>query len=268
MVQRSLHIGINVYPGTGADLNGCVNDARDWADLCSSRGFTTSTLLNGEATLDGILTAIGQLVSESRAGDTALLTYSGHGTWTTDYDGDEADGRDEALCPSNILDTGPLSDDTLFTVFSSAADGVKLVFLSDSCHSGTVTRLMQPLNPLNTMRHRRARFMPPAVYTTDSRALADAEKVQEVPGLRASRQTALLLSGCRDTEYSYDAWFGGKANGAFTRVAIDTLRLWRPGAATYRTWWNAIRAKLPSVDYPQAPQLYGTESQKLWTALT
>jgi hypothetical protein len=31
MSKRALCIGINNYPGTHMDLNGCVNDANDWA---------------------------------------------------------------------------------------------------------------------------------------------------------------------------------------------------------------------------------------------
>ena len=46
MALKSLCIGINDYPGTGSDLNGCVNDALDWAAELRGRGFETITLLN------------------------------------------------------------------------------------------------------------------------------------------------------------------------------------------------------------------------------
>jgi metacaspase-1 len=35
MRKRALCVGINDYPGEGSDLNGCVNDAKAWADLFS-----------------------------------------------------------------------------------------------------------------------------------------------------------------------------------------------------------------------------------------
>ena len=31
MANKALCIGINNYPGTHMDLQGCVNDAEDWA---------------------------------------------------------------------------------------------------------------------------------------------------------------------------------------------------------------------------------------------
>ena len=41
-----------------------------------------------------------------------------------------------------------------------------------------------------------------------------------------------------------------------------------PENGTYRRWHANIRQLLPSVDYPQSPQLDGTSTQKRWQALT
>ena len=38
-MKRSLHIGINDYPGTGSDLSGCINDANDWREMLEARDF-------------------------------------------------------------------------------------------------------------------------------------------------------------------------------------------------------------------------------------
>jgi hypothetical protein len=46
-------------------------------------------------------------------------------------------------------------------------------------------------------------------------------------------------------------------------VAIDTLGS-MPETASYRDWYTAIRRHLPSMDYPQEPQLNGTAAQKRW----
>jgi hypothetical protein len=81
-----------------------------------------------------------------------------------------------------------------------------------------------------------------------------------------SRGTALLISGCADTEFSYDASFAGRPNGAFTRVALDALSK-LGGDATYADWHTAIRATLPSADYPQTPQLMATRHQRRWRVL-
>ena len=80
------------------------------------------------------------------------------------------------------------------------------------------------------------------------------------------RSAALLLSACRDAEYSYDATFSGRPNGAFTYVALTALADLPPGA-TYRDWLRAIRAQLPSQNYPQTPALQASPAQLAWPLL-
>ena len=102
MSKKALCIGINDYPGTQNDLSGCVNDANDWAATLTARGFTVSKLIDAQATKAAMVAGIGGLVSGAAKGDTVVITYSGHGTWVPDSNGDEPDGRDEGLCPWDI----------------------------------------------------------------------------------------------------------------------------------------------------------------------
>ena len=140
MAKRALCIGINNYPGTDSDLSGCVNDALDWSATLQSRGFTVTTLLDEKATRSAMVNAISGLIRDARPGDTIIFTYSGHGTWVEDTNGDEPDGRDEALCPQDITTAGPLLDDDIRVLFDQRGAGVRLLLISDSCHSGSVTR--------------------------------------------------------------------------------------------------------------------------------
>jgi len=73
----------------------------------------------------------------------------------------------------------------------------------------------------------------------------------------------VLLSGCQDTEYSYDAQFNGRPNGAFTYFALKTLT-GLAADATYRDWHRAIRQSLPNPSHPQTPNLQGSRSQRAW----
>lgn len=57
-MKRSLHIGINDYPGTGSDLSGCVNDANDWREALMARKFEALSLFNEKATKDNMQEAI------------------------------------------------------------------------------------------------------------------------------------------------------------------------------------------------------------------
>ena len=256
-MKIALCVGINDYPGVSNDLYGCRNDAADWTAALTARGFTVRTLLDSAASGAAIRTGVADLLSGAVAGDAVVITYSGHGTWVPDLDGDEPDHRDEAICPHDIAANGPLLDDELFTLFSAAAPGVRTVLISDSCHSGTLTRLSRPLGDDRCS----SRFLAPSTFLTPTAATTGRGTRRARP-----RSAALLLSACRDTEYSYDATFSGRPNGAFTYVALAALAD-LPAGATYREWLNAIRAQLPSQNYPQTPALQANATQLAWPLL-
>jgi len=267
MAKYALCIGINNYPGTSSDLNGCVNDANDWAKELTKRGFAVTKLLDKQATGKAMRAAIQTTVGKAKFGDLIVVQYSGHGSFVPDENGDEPDGTDECLCPYDIGRNGPITDDELFDLFSERPRGVKILMISDSCHSGTVARFA-PITtpPTTTGKHapqRKVRFLPPAVFLSRS----ETAKLGVRRALRSSsppgRYAALLLAGCQDTEYSFDAYFRGRPNGAFTFVALRALS-GLPAQATYADWFKAIRTALPSQQYPQAPNLYGSRSMKKW----
>ena len=79
------------------------------------------------------------------AGDIFWITYSGHGSQVPDQNGDESDGLDETWC----LYDCQILDDTLFDLWSRFKEGVRIVIFSDSCHSGTIARAINSLNPVD-----------------------------------------------------------------------------------------------------------------------
>lgn len=265
--KLALCIGINDYPGTGSDLSGCVNDANDWAKLLSQKGFTVAKLVDKEATGKNIRESLKAMIAQAVKGDSIFIQYSGHGTYIPDKDGDESDGTDECLCPYDLYTKGPISDDELNDLFTSKKNGVKIVFFSDSCHSGTVTRFAPITTPPTTTGKnapvRKVKFLPPANFLSQR----DLNKLGTIRTFRRSsppgRYGSLLMSGCQDTEYSYDAFFQNRPNGAFTFVALQALKNLK-ASATYQDWYKAIRKILPSQQYPQSPNLYGSATMKRW----
>ena len=138
---RSLHIGLNrvdpnAYPFPVPDLRGCENDARDMLAVASARGFTGSMLLSPQATSAAVTEAIKLAAEELRSGDFFLLTYSGHGGQLRDLGGEEEDQLDETW----VLYDRQLLDDELYALWGYFRAGVRILVLSDSCHSGTVSR--------------------------------------------------------------------------------------------------------------------------------
>ena len=137
----SLHIGLNTvsasaYGGWDGPLAACEFDANDMAALARAQGIKANVLLTKKGTRAKTLAGIRAAAKSLRAGDLFFLTYSGHGGQVPDVTGDEADKQDETWC----LYDGQLIDDELYFELSRFAAGVRILVLSDSCHSGTVTR--------------------------------------------------------------------------------------------------------------------------------
>lgn len=275
--KRALCIGTN-YVGTGYNLSGCINDVLDWSELLQKRGFTVSSLVEERATRENILTAISEHVGNAKMNDSVIITFSGHGTFVRDLDGDEDDQNDEAICPHDVTDGAIITDDELYRLFNERGRRVKVAFISDSCHSGTLTRFAREPGaaivrvgerdfPSRVATKTRVRFLPP----TNIKKLKKSLMPTAAMGTRnasTAMTSALLLGGSRDFEYSYDAWFEGRANGAFTRNAIDTFNAMpKTPKATYAKLFSEVRKRLPSQQYPQSPQLFGTYDQKRWLAL-
>lgn len=265
MTKKAFCVGINDYPYDGSDLNGCVNDAKAWASvLIDHFDFASAdakVITDAEATKSAMVAGIKGLLTGARSGDVLVFTNSSHGTYIADASGDEP-AYDEAICPYDTADN-LLTDDELRELFSGLGAGVKLTIISDSCHSGTVTRaaIAENLPGLRTPDDRRVRFLNPALM---GRSVLD-NPWRARPKGRAkhpeSKMKEILLAGCTDKEYSYDAMIGGKYHGAMTYHALQAMR-----EAEYNLSYSQLHSRLGSLvdqaGYPQHPQLEGSRQNK------
>ena len=266
MAKRALLIGINRYAMPGSDLRGCVNDVHAIGQVLADQyGFApadVTTLVDGQATKAAMQQGIAALVASGKPGDVLYAHYSGHGSNVKDTNGDEADGRDEILCPHDLDWNDPLTDDWLRTTFDRLDPAASLTVVMDCCHSGTNTR--EPIAPDAPVR---SRFL-----ANPDQGSPDASGRE--PGRGSSRRsrrrrpsadvhpvelTEVLLTGCRDTQTSADADIGGTYNGALTYFLVKALRALGPDA-TYRQVHAKTLAGLKG-SYDQVPQLEGRESR-------
>jgi len=267
MSKKALLIGINRYRIAGADLRGCVNDVRNMQSaLTSYYGFRSAdiTLLTDlAATTKAMRAAIAGLVKGSKKGDVLLLHYSGHGSNVPDDNGDEADRRDEILCPTDLDWKDPLRDDWLRTTFDKLPAGVSLTAIMDCCHSGTNTRAIQPPdapsiprylpNPWDIMAeesNRKLRGTVVGQLRTSSRAVRKKTDVVN------ANIPELLITGCRDTQTSADAYIDGSYNGALTYYLAQTIKQAK-GQLSYRELHSRMVPQLKEGGYDQVPQLEG-----------
>ena len=164
---RGLVIGIDDYtprPSGPGKLAGAVNDAEDIREALTGIGVEDLTvLLDGDATRERIVTEWRGLLERAAPGDTLVLTYSGHGSQEEPerVPGTERDGKDEVLILGGFRSTGygtreRIIDDELNQWFLDAGrKELKVVFVADACHSGTLTRAFDPRASALTYRYTR-----------------------------------------------------------------------------------------------------------------
>ena len=258
----ALNIGLNAvnpknYEGWAGELNACEADAQDMSDIARAKKFGGQKLLTKRATRSAVLGAIGKAAKSLKAGDIFFLTYSGHGGQVPDRNGDEPDHQDETWC----LYDGELIDDELYTALGAFAKGVRVLVLSDSCHSGTAikaayyaVRAAATAASGTGAPAPRYRAMPREVALRTYRAhramydkLQAAVKPDAETGIRAS---AILISGCQDNQLSQD----GDFNGLFT---ANLLRVWNEGhfKGDYKQFHRDIRKNMPP---DQTPNFFTT----------
>lgn len=272
-----LSIGLNsIDPAAYGDpgtLFACESDARDMASLATIKGYTGRTLLTSEATAASVLGEISRAASTLSAGDIFLVTYSGHGGQVGDITGDEADALDETWC----LYDRQLVDDELYAMWSKFKSGVRILVLSDSCHSGTVTRAnLRELHyrALGNAMKSETRAFGEAYKALDVRQETGRVKalpfditwqmylnhkpiydsVQLLAGPKEKSKSEIgasliLISGCQDNQLSLD----GTKNGVFTEAV---KHVWNNGSfnGNYKSFRDAIinRPMPPS----QTPNYY------------
>jgi hypothetical protein len=230
MKAISIHVGLNkvnpAHYGSEARLAGCHNDARDMQKLAKSTGFSAAApLLDNKATVANVKAALLAAAGSLKAGDSLLVTYSGHGSQVPDanFGSEEADLADETWCLYDRM----LLDDELAALWAKFKRGVCITVISDSCHSGTVTRVMPFTPPGAIASGPRARLLP---KDCQEHAVRNWEEEYRKIQLQLARKatilisaSVILISGCQDDETSLD----GDANGLFTGTL---LKVWNKGA--------------------------------------
>ncbi|OHT90669.1 caspase family protein [Mycobacterium syngnathidarum] len=266
MAKKAVLIGVNRYRIPGNDLRGCVPDVKNMAKLLQRQfGFDSdsiSLITDFNATKEAIETAVTGLIRGARRGDVLLVHYSGHGSNVPDDNGDESDKRDEILCPTDLDWNDPLRDDWLRSVFDGLASGVSLTVVTDSCHSGTVTRALEPPDAPVIERYLPSPWdlaavesgRGPAGTTRSGRRPKPATDVVHVD------IPEVLISGCRADQTSADAAIGGGFAGALTYNLVEAVTESRM-PLSYRELHDQTCAKLKRGRYEQVPQLEGIEAR-------
>lgn len=230
----SLHVGVNAvdpahYGEHVAPLSFCENDATAMEELARAQGFGTQTLTAERATRAGVIGAVEEVARDLHEGDIFLFTVASHGSQVPDINEDELGGPDqdridETLC----LYDGQMIDDELFRLWSRFRQGVRIVGVFDTCHSGSVIRAPVPARQPEGGARARAVSLGASyqVYLRNRAfydALPDARKRGPDEAVLAREldfplaATVLQLSACQSNQEAMESL----GNGHFTRSLLD-----------------------------------------------
>jgi hypothetical protein len=234
------------------NLEGAVNDAREMAQVLRGKYQFQSidSLYNQQATRDGILSAIGRLIAQSRAGDVVVFYYAGHGSQ-----------RYNSLVPQNVslnrLDQTIVPADAnigqfdirnaeLTALFDELlAKDVQVTLIFDSCNSGSAVRGLDPP---------RVRFAP--YDPRDARDTANPESLTK-PG---RRNPALFMAAAQENQSAIEERTTG--HGAFTAALLGVMRSSATSVNTpAQQVFRQVEAAMRWNPLPQVPVLKGVEAE-------
>ena len=243
-----LSVGINEFLGRGiSDLNGCENDAKGIFNFLKRTSKHSDfemdgiLLLSKEATKANIVKHFQEHLGQAKKDDVAVFYFSGHGA---EEDSDDVfskfTGEDKIttlVCHDSRKDgVSDLADKELryliHQVTGNEAEAPHFVLITDSCHSGSVTRDGEFFPKLSEVSSERDWSQ---YIFSDQLTKEQFQNATELKDVLPQGQH-IHLAACRDTQMAYEV----KAKGVFTSSLLEVLRR-SEGKISYddlfnRTW--------------------------------
>ena len=238
------------HPNSGwsaSHLPGVMNDVRSMSDLFGRLGFQVQPLTEQAATAGATLSAIRSAAGQLASGDLFVFSYSGHGGQKASQD------ADEALDQYFLTYDRAIADDELGRLWPEFKPGVRIVVLTDSCHSGSSVRALRDDSSGGRQRETiveaaasdAPRLM--SIGLTESAGGEARTRDGNIEGLRAS---LLHLAAALDPQKAIDLG----SHGAFTDAL---LKAWNAGhRASYDQLFSAIKSRIRHLQTPRMT-LYG-----------
>lgn len=249
---HALAIGFDAYE-SGQALKGAVADANDIAAVLRRRGVRdVVTMTDRRSTVRDFHRRWSEIVARARPGDLILFSFAGHGVWIPDkknaptpygsqkgflFPSFDPDARREEL----------LRDEDLYDLFAStAAKGLRILFVVDACHAGSGIRAADP----------RQAGGAPRFQSFDS---LDAGPVRPMRDPRPPIPSVATITAQLQEKKVIEYAIGGRPRGALSYAvargldgAADAVR---PGSVTFRALWDFVRQAVEvRSENQQAPQ--------------
>jgi hypothetical protein len=216
--------------------------------LTKYHGCRNITLLTDDTRVKpfrlNIILALRNMLRSARRGETILFHYSGHGGQLPDTNGDETrtnfpkgSGKDSTLIPLDSMINGFIRDDDLRKLFvDNVREGVTVICVLDSCHSGTAVDMR---------------------YCFDMNYPIE-KPFDELTQYADTKGQVICLSGCLDTGYSEEVFVQrGVVAGAMTWLLIEMLKSMKKSQrpVTWRELLITMKNIMAMNGLAQTPQL-------------
>ena len=229
--KRAFLVGISHYDTALTsyqwnDING-VEDVNLLCPILNKQGFSTTTLLDEQATFDGIVSHLETFTGKTKKGDIIYLHFSTHGQPVEDLNGDEEDGWDESIVPIDaykLYKKGVyegkkhLTDDLLNKYIKKLRDKIGstgfLYVVIDACHAGTSSRAND-----ETVRGTHVGF----TYNNKVFKPSTSKKSHYRIEASAKQSNVMFIEACRPDQVNTEIKVDGKRYGPLSYNIAQTL---------------------------------------------
>ena len=232
--KRAFMVGISKYHTNGYKVWNNIHGAEDVALLkpeLEKKGFKVLTLINEQATYQGILNALNSFIATSKKGDVVYLHFSCHGQPVEDgLNGrakDEKDGWDESVVPidagkvycSSYKGEKHMTDDELNGYISKLRKKIgpkgMVYVVMDACHAGNMER-----DGFETIRGTNEGFTKRPKNKYNPAPVRKRSRIEK----SAYLAPVLFVEACESFERNQEVFFEEKAYGALSLNVWQTLR--------------------------------------------
>jgi hypothetical protein len=285
-----LQVGIGKYLNAPkwTDLRGSINDVMEMRKVLESDRYKIPaanivTLTDDKATKQGIFNAYQSTLianakkyyeATKKRDAVVMFQFSGHGSQVPDVDGDEKDGLDETLVTYDSQDIKgknfDITDDEIFALTSELKKYTdNIVYIFDSCHSGSGTRAAEDarrLPPRTTVPEPVALPFP---ATRSGRADDGSDGSVMPPGDDYIVISAAQANQIATQKYCFEECGSDKEPvvfGLLSYYLIDELKNARSDT-NYRELMDSVSKKVEAERPSQVPLVEGDERRTVFGSL-
>ena len=259
----ALLVGINEYPDSVTNLNGCINDMQGWLEYFQIRAQKTNcdfkplVLKNEAATRQAIITGFTEHLTQAQQNDQVVFFFGGHGSQEPGQEacGQSSDEKNQTLVCWDSREEGgwDLADKELSNLIAEVAkNDPQITVILDSCLSVSVTRDEELRERQVSPRYDKR---PVSSYFSVERSLQDGTEARPVDGVfQLHKGRHILLSACHETQTAKETYLNGEYHGVFSTCMQEVLSN-TPREMTYLELLAKVKHAMAGKVSEQSPQL-------------